>query len=235
MNRQIDNGSTAISSAFMDNTVSSCTFLCGLSSKESEAFLPSLPKWTPTVDETERMLQKDLLRFTPTERERIVHDLYGVGNLVMEESPTLVAECLEEMEYELTQISRDTAYEQALQMSPTYAQNLKFRIMFLRADFFSARRAAHRMVRFMEEKLAIFGPKLLVREITWDDLDEDDHSVLLSGCMQAATGRDRAGRLVYVGLPQLMPDPCTSFALVRLLGISFRASRLFSHVSSEDG
>ena len=56
----------------------------------------------------------------------------------------------------------------------------------------------------------------LTRDITLDDLEPEDHFILASGCMQISSKlKDRYGRHLYIGLPQLRPFESPTEAMVR--------------------
>jgi hypothetical protein len=54
------------------------------------------------------------------------------------------------------------------------------------------------MVRFFELKKRLFGAEKLVKDITLDDLDEDDMDTLETGCVQVSPLIDMAGRPIFV-------------------------------------
>ena len=74
----------------------------------------------------------------------------------------MVEQALDEMEFELNQISRNTSYEIAVKQNPNYVKDSKFRIKFLRAEYFQPRNAANRCVRYFEEKMMLFGQERYV-------------------------------------------------------------------------
>jgi len=87
-------------------------------------------------------------------------------------------------------------------MDSSYVLNPKLRLRFLRADRFDAPLAAVRFTKFFDKKLHLFGPDLLVREITQDDLNEEDMEALYGGMALDLPFRDRAGRLILFQLAQ---------------------------------
>ena len=86
------------------------------------------------------------------------------------------------------------AFRMAYSRSPEYVDSLK--IGFLRAEVFNSKKAADRMVRFFENKLEYFGEDKLVKDITLDDLSEDDLETIHGGAVQILSTKDRAGRTV---------------------------------------
>mmetsp|Transcript_31696 Transcript_31696/g.76737 ORF Transcript_31696/g.76737 Transcript_31696/m.76737 type:complete len:352 (-) Transcript_31696:564-1619(-) len=93
-------------------------------------------------------------------------------------------------------------------MDPGYVSARAFRVMFLRGTRYDAEAAAEQMLKFFEMKHQLFGKSKLVKDITLDDLDENDIACLKSGCIQLA-GKDRSGRQIILNLPGLRDDNCT--------------------------
>lgn len=87
-------------------------------------------------------------------------------------------------------------------MDPLYVRARVFRVMFLRANQYDAIASAYNMLRFFEMKRQIFGVKKLVKDITLEDLDEDDIAALKTGYFQLA-GKDRSGRTLNINFPGL--------------------------------
>jgi hypothetical protein len=58
-------------------------------------------------------------------------------------------------------------------MNSKYVENRLFRLAFLRADSFDARKAGLRIVRFFQLQLDLFGEDKLVMDIVQDDLDHE--------------------------------------------------------------
>jgi hypothetical protein len=85
----------------------------------------------------------------------------------------------------------------AEQISKDYVTDPHFRLMFLRVEDFDAKKAATRLINYMEFKLKCFGQDVLARPIFMSDLDKDDQATLKSQYFfQILPVRDRAGRAV---------------------------------------
>jgi hypothetical protein len=139
------------------------------------------------------LLAKELNQLSVEEREQVYEEIHGVVQL-KEETEDFLDEQLEALDRELREISSKPAYELAERSNKAYVLDRKFRLMFLRAEQFNAPKAASRLVRFMEEKLELFGKDLLARPVYYSDLDADDQECLKSGWLQCLPFRDRAGR-----------------------------------------
>ena len=150
------------------------------------------------VAEVDAFLAKEMNQMSIQERDRVLYDIHGVSEVITE-TPDLIEERLFELEVELHKIFPKPAYDQAMYSDPDYVLDTKFRLMFLRADLFDAKKAAARMVRYFRDKQNLFGNELLGKEIQLKDLNEFDRESLESGCSQFLPVRDMAGRtILYV-------------------------------------
>jgi hypothetical protein len=136
------------------------------------------------------------------EREKVLEDIHGITPVV-DEPREFIEACLALLEKELTNIPSKAAYDLASSMSKEYTSSIKIRLMFLRADSFDPYKAASRMVRFFEEKYALFGADKLTKDIVLADLDPDDIAALEKGFYQVLPEKDSAGRKVCCFFPKL--------------------------------
>jgi hypothetical protein len=161
----------------------------------------------PNPSDTVVMISKELTLLSPQEREKAWNDLHG-GPDAIPEDPEFVAQQLYQMHVELTKLETKknaAAYQLVKQLDQGYVDNWSFRMMFLRAEMFQAKLAAKRVIRFFEEKLPLFGPEKLCKDILLEDLAAEDIRVLESGSMQVLPEKDGAGRTVMLGIPNLKP------------------------------
>jgi hypothetical protein len=148
--------------------------------------------------QAESLLTQELNQMSLKERKLAYEDIHSVDKMINDEPTEFVSERLEDLERELRMIPIKPAYDQAEQISKLYVTDQKLRLQFLRAEYFDARKAAHRLVSFMEGKLEFFGPEVLARSIYLSDLDQDDLESLRSGFRQLLPSRDRAGRAILL-------------------------------------
>lgn len=141
----------------------------------------------------DRTLAREMNGLSMKEREHRFEEMHGVSSFI-DETPAFVAKALWELDQELASIPLKSAYNLAYSMDRSYVENTRFRLMFLRADLFDARKAAERLVLFFEKKLRFYGPATLVRSILMSDLCDDDITTLKSGVFQILPSRDRSGR-----------------------------------------
>ena len=80
----------------------------------------------------------------------------------------------------------------------SYIYHNDFRLKFLRADMYHARKAAHRYLRCLECLLKYFGPYALQRPLMYNDLCKESQDAIKIGYLQILPSRDRAGRLIVV-------------------------------------
>ena len=171
-------------------------------------------------------ISSELAKMSVEDREAVYYDIHGISNPV-EETPAFIAEkikefqssvdqfCLEDMSPIPTTTSRKAleekadglsrtlstnAYELALSMDSKYVHNPDLVLMFLRSERFNAKPAAKRFIHWFQIKLDLFGPTLLTKTITQQDLEkfDDTAGALYDGFKQILPLRDRAGRLVFV-------------------------------------
>lgn len=106
------------------------------------------------------------------------------------------------LDLRLPTIKQGTAYELAETLDRSYANDPNFRLMFLRANNYQPERAARQMIKFFDFKQKLFGRSKLVKDITLNDLDDDDRASLRSGFLQVRQP-DIAGRKLIAELPGL--------------------------------
>jgi hypothetical protein len=146
-------------------------------------------------------LAEELNRLSLAEREKACYDLHGVAD-VIEETPAGVDKCLADLEDEICKLEDNkNAYEMAKKVNPEYICGREFRLKFLRAGRFVPKNAATRLVGFLEEKLKLFGPKPLARELLLSDLNQDDMVLLRAGYFSVVPLKDSAGRVITVMIP----------------------------------
>ena len=145
--------------------------------------------------EADALIAKELTSLSLAERNRAEEEIHGVIGC-SEEDPEFVKGQLAMLETEIASIKKKPAYERALFLSPKYVNDVKFRLMFLRAENFDAVKAANRLVKHFECKLEYFGLDKLVKNITQDDLDDDDRAALSSGCSMVLNATDNIGRRI---------------------------------------
>jgi hypothetical protein len=125
-------------------------------------------------------------------------DVTPGANSISVETPERISQGLGELNQHLRGMLSfgDTALRQAYQQNPSYIDDDKFRLAFLRADRFDAKKASCRMMKHFDMKRKLFGSHLLGRDVRQSDLSDDDLECLHSGFMQISPYKDRHGRTV---------------------------------------
>lgn len=90
------------------------------------------------------------------------------------------------------------AYKLARQQNPQYIKNHLFKIGFLRAERYDSDKTAKRILRYLGEKLELFGKDKLTRVIYWTDLGDDVVAYIRRGALQYLPEPDLHGRRVLV-------------------------------------
>ena len=143
---------------------------------------------------TEDFLASELGKLSVQERSKALDDLHCVGE-ELKETPELVEQSLRDFDRILNE-RNDPIYQIALQQNRAYVEDPIFRLRFLRAKSHDAKLAVNQMIGFLSKKEIYFGREALARDITLDDLNEEDMEFLSSGFFHIQEGTDRNGRVV---------------------------------------
>jgi hypothetical protein len=152
------------------------------------------------MKEADSIIAKHMLELSHEDREKSYLDLHGVTNGI-QETPSLIKQHAELLDVELSIMKGKNAYNRAASMDLNYVQNPAFRLKFLRGERFNAVAAANKIVKFFEVKEELFGVSKLVKDITQNDLEEQDLECLYKGYIQWLPMKDLAGRRVYIMFP----------------------------------
>ncbi|CAJ1939496.1 unnamed protein product [Cylindrotheca closterium] len=163
-------------------------------------------------DVVDSIIAAELSKLSVEDREKAYLDIHGVSQ-PKDESPDLIQSSLMEMETAMKELANREAYDLAKSMDPHYVMNDEFRLKFLRADLFNAKKAAIRLCRHFQLKMDLFGADKLALDITQDDLGKEEMDVLYSGYGRILPQHDQTGRLVNVLIAN--PDHPTEAILRR--------------------
>jgi hypothetical protein len=149
---------------------------------------------------SEERTARELHSMDKHQRQQVWADMTGHAAMIdyrmQAESPELIRDRLALLEQELnTIIDGPEAYHRAVQQNAAWVQSQK--IKFLRAEDFEPALAAARMIRHFSLKEHLFGPHLLGRDITLQDLSADDIESLKAGGAQFLSQPDHAGRGIF--------------------------------------
>jgi hypothetical protein len=147
-----------------------------------------------------QILSSQLNELTIEERSSALHDIHGVSDEKLDETPNMIQDKVQQMTLALNlSISNQRAdnvwaYRKAMELSREYVEGLK--IGFLRVMHYDSKEAAARMIRFFSRKMDLFGEETLVCDIEFKDLTEYEQEALRKGLVQLLPIRNRAGRPV---------------------------------------
>ncbi|KAL3935257.1 MAG: hypothetical protein SGBAC_009186 [Bacillariaceae sp.] len=156
-----------------------------------------VPKEAADPDLVDSIIAAEISKLSVEDREKAFLDIHGAPQLI-DESPGLIKTSLLEMEDALEVLPNREAYDLAKSMDSEYVMNGEFRLLFLRADLFNAKKAAIRFSRHFQLKMDLFGAEKLALDITQDDLEKEAMDLLYSGYGRILPQRDQGGRLVNV-------------------------------------
>lgn len=172
-----------------------------------------VPQEAADPDIVDSIIAAEISKLSVEDREKAYLDIHGVPQLI-DESPDLIQARLLEMEDALEGLPNREAYDLAISMDAEYVMNGEFRLRFLRADLFNAKKAAIRFCRHFQLKMDLFGAEKLALDITQDDLEKETMDLLYSGYGRILPHRDQAGRLVNVIIAN--PDHSSTNGMVRI-------------------
>ena len=152
-------------------------------------------------------LSREMSKLSLASQEKVVQDILGIAHTSCTTTSTAESsreddnQSLKQLQEELNLISLEDkkAYSMVVSQNSAFALRPDFQRMFLRAAQGDAKRAAKRLVKHFETKLQLFGIEKLGKDITLDDLSEDDMEALESGGFQVLKRPDIAGRSVLLG------------------------------------
>ena len=194
----------------------------------------------PSVDinpaDTDVFLAKEMTLLSMKDRDDAMNDVHGTHDSrdkiapVLDTTATTIdsstvldnlfhvereEQSLVDLETELDKIRCKPAYTQALLQKASYVQDVKLRLIMLRAVNHDAPRAAELFERHLAKKLELFGPRKLTKDITIDDINDDDQMVLKSGFIHLTC--DMRGRSVIIVIPSFLPKGTAVESVVRWL------------------
>ena len=155
-----------------------------------------------TTTHIDDLLSKELLQMSIQDRNTIYEEIHGVQTLAPTETPALIQTALAQLATELMLVhpAHKVAYERSRQHRVTYINTAEFRLRFLRCELFDAKKAAIRMVHFLDLLLEVFGEYALQRPIQMTDFNRDEMVIFRSGLQQLLPYRDRSGRRIYASV-----------------------------------
>ncbi|CAJ1936015.1 unnamed protein product [Cylindrotheca closterium] len=155
-------------------------------------------------NDVEASLVQGMKNLTFDQLQREQEDFHGVadyGAAHREQDPKAIGELLQSLDAHLARIKPGTIYETACMKDPAYVSNRDFRMLFLKGNRYDPKSSAEQMIRYFDVKHNLFGDECLVRDITTQDLTEDDIASVMAGGVQMSSCTDSSGRLISWGFP----------------------------------
>ena len=172
-------------------------------------------------------IAQDFTKLSFHDRNAIYEEIHGVHNPAPDETPEMLANALHQLSLEIAAIPHKPAFDKSQQWNSlcnsfptidctqsiysynkttiaagthtTYVNTVDFRLRFLRCELFDAKKAAIRIVNYLEMIHDLYGgdEELLRRPIGLIDLKtREERDCLRSGFHQLLPFRDRSGRRV---------------------------------------
>lgn len=159
---------------------------------EDHTLLPAGKKQYTSAD-----LAEDMHSLTAAERQKLQEDIHGVADRI-EETEDFLKSKLSELRDVLASIPAHSrsAWDRAVFLRPGLSNDRQLHLTFLRALHFDSGAAATRLVRHLENKRNYFGDDLLIHRITWNDLNQQEQSLVLKGVYRIIRGQEATGRSV---------------------------------------
>ncbi|CAJ1937748.1 unnamed protein product [Cylindrotheca closterium] len=197
-------------------TMLSCLDCCNVTTPQFRAPNLGLAKKNVSrkeIQQTEEMLASEMNRLTVQERAEALDDIHCVGE-ELKETPEMIQQSLREFELAV-QNEKNLIYQMAASQNQSYVEDPSFRLKFLRANMHNVHRSVRQMMNFLRYKATYFGNDKVARDITLDDLNEEDMKWMLSGLFHIQDGRDQSGRVI-IYLSNTLLGKCKADTLIRV-------------------
>lgn len=163
-------------------------------------------------DSINGVLSNSLLKLQFEDRNSIKEEVHGVSCLApSERAPDFLSNALFRLRQELSTICNNdgtttvpvppsphqyyAAYKHAVQLGDkSYINTDDFHALFLRSELFDIKKAADRLLVYLDFGVMLFGHQLLTQRLALSMLDDDGLKAIKDGNLQLLPFRDRAGR-----------------------------------------
>eukprot|EP00526_Cylindrotheca_closterium_P004956 CAMPEP_0113640698 /NCGR_PEP_ID=MMETSP0017_2-20120614/21363_1 /TAXON_ID=2856 /ORGANISM="Cylindrotheca closterium" /LENGTH=623 /DNA_ID=CAMNT_0000551999 /DNA_START=33 /DNA_END=1901 /DNA_ORIENTATION=- /assembly_acc=CAM_ASM_000147 len=166
----------------------------------------------PEMKQTEDFLASEMNKLSVQERANALADVHCVGE-ELKETPEMIEKGLAEFQKAVEE-AKNPVYEMACQQNRSYVEDPTLRLQFLRANFYDVGTSVRKMMNVLQYKAKYFGHDMVARDITLDDLNEEEMELILSGLCHIQDGRDRSGRVVLYVFTHML-GRCRADTLIR--------------------
>jgi hypothetical protein len=151
---------------------------------------------SPHLENVDNVLAQELNQLSFQERNKIQEEMHAVVSFAVEETPALIEKSLRQMERALEDIPSKKAFDTAIAMNSSYAQDRDLWLTYLRADLFDPSAAALRMTKHLDLLHHFYGVQALHRPLQYSDLTEEEKAFMKTGAYQILPSRDRGSRMI---------------------------------------
>jgi hypothetical protein len=138
------------------------------------------------------MFSRALMNLSFNDRSTIEEEIHGVTCMAPDETPLFITDYLSQLVVEIDCIPNENkvAYNQASSSSnnieTAYIHSNEFRLRFLRSELFDPKKAAFRLVKYLDLILEIYGKDTLMRGgyPLLDDFNKEEMAFLRGGDYQ---------------------------------------------------
>ncbi|CAJ1932631.1 unnamed protein product [Cylindrotheca closterium] len=162
----------------------------------------SISQHSSNENDVEAILIKGMNDLSFDELQREQEELHGVAAKIDATTDVL----LQSLEEHLNRIKKGTVLESAEAKNPSSVHRRDFKMAFIRGNRNDPKSAAEQMIRYYDLKQKLFGQEKLTRDITLQDLNEEDMESLMAGHVQLGSAPDRSGRSIAWAFPGLRTD-----------------------------
>jgi hypothetical protein len=134
---------------------------------------------------------KALMNLSFNDRSKIEEEIHGVTCMAPDETPYLIQQSLYQLVIELSHIPIENklAYNMVIKENSNSNNSIsnEFRLRFLRSELFDIKKAAYRLVKYLDLILDIYGKEVLMRDNRHpmlDDFNKEEMAFLRGGDYQ---------------------------------------------------
>lgn len=141
-------------------------------------------KGNTTTTHIDDLLSKELLQMSIQDQNTIYEEIHGVQTLVPTETLSLIQTALAQLATKLDLVyqAHKVVYKRSQQHRKSCTA--EFRLQFLRCELFDAKKAAIRIVHFLDLLLEVFGEYALQGLIQMTDFNRDKMQIFRLGLQQ---------------------------------------------------
>jgi hypothetical protein len=156
---------------------------------------------TETFDpnKVDAQVARELNQLSLQGRSRAIEEIHGIHKSMLLDSNNVEEENKQQMQYKVDRIPIKEAYEEAVRLQSRYIHDKNFRLQFIRTEKYDPKKAAMRMIRFVDFAKELYGPQVLCRPMCLCDfIIRLPYNFMKTGNIQLPRARDAVGRRIIV-------------------------------------